>query len=192
MAGRPRLCETTWPGRSLGKNAAEGPNDRLQADLIDFNVNNTRGATGCPVLAGSVLSKLRRAFVGARLRSVSCLFCFSALSWCKNMVYFWCSTSVLEGCIGQVLAPVPLMPGHVAGQVPFQGLDGSIHDRQGGIPIGGVLDRLCLFMGKSLGHCLPCENVRDDAPIHLRRHGGQGDGSDRDFGTAQAHFACAP
>ena len=29
--------------RSLGKSAAEGPNDRLQADLIDFS-QNTRGA----------------------------------------------------------------------------------------------------------------------------------------------------
>ena len=29
--------------RSLGKSAAEGPNDRLQADLVDFS-QNTRGA----------------------------------------------------------------------------------------------------------------------------------------------------
>ena len=28
--------------RSLGKSAAEGPNDRLQADLVDFS-QNTRG-----------------------------------------------------------------------------------------------------------------------------------------------------
>ena len=28
--------------RALGKSAAEGPNDRLQADLIDFS-QNTRG-----------------------------------------------------------------------------------------------------------------------------------------------------
>ena len=32
-----------WP-RALGKSAAEGPNDRLQADLIDFS-QNTRGKT---------------------------------------------------------------------------------------------------------------------------------------------------
>ena len=30
--------------RALGKSAAEGPNDRLQADLIDFS-QNTRGKT---------------------------------------------------------------------------------------------------------------------------------------------------
>ena len=38
-AGRCRA----WPG-ALGKSAAEGPNDRLQADLIDFS-QNTRGKT---------------------------------------------------------------------------------------------------------------------------------------------------
>ena len=32
------------PRRALGKSAAEGPNDRLQADLIDFS-QNTRGKT---------------------------------------------------------------------------------------------------------------------------------------------------
>ena len=30
--------------RSLGKSAAEGPNDRLQADLVDFS-QNTQGGT---------------------------------------------------------------------------------------------------------------------------------------------------
>ena len=29
--------------RALGKSAAEGPNDRLQADLIDFSHNTRRG-----------------------------------------------------------------------------------------------------------------------------------------------------
>ena len=41
---------------SLGKSAAEGPNDRLQADLIDFNVN-TRGANKYGLIVLDVFSR---------------------------------------------------------------------------------------------------------------------------------------
>ena len=43
-----------------------------------------------------------------------------------------------QGCVRQVLAPVAPTPGHVAGQVPFQGLDGSIYHCQS-VPIRGIL-----------------------------------------------------
>ena len=42
--------------RSLGKSAAEGPNDRLQADLIDFNVN-TRGANKYGLIVSDVFTR---------------------------------------------------------------------------------------------------------------------------------------
>ena len=42
--------------RSLGKSAAEGPNDRLQADLIDFNVN-TRGAKKYGLIVSDVFTR---------------------------------------------------------------------------------------------------------------------------------------
>ena len=46
--------------RALGKSAAEGPNDRLQADLIDFS-QNTRGKTkyGLVVMAVEPLTPRR-------------------------------------------------------------------------------------------------------------------------------------
>ena len=44
------------PGpRALGKSAAEGPNDRLQADLIDFS-QNTRGKTKYGLVAMDVFT----------------------------------------------------------------------------------------------------------------------------------------
>ena len=42
--------------RSLGKSAAEGPNDRLQADLVDFS-QNTRGANKYGLVVTDVFTR---------------------------------------------------------------------------------------------------------------------------------------
>ena len=42
--------------RSLGKSAAEGPNDRLQADLVDFG-QNTRGANKYGLVVTDVFTR---------------------------------------------------------------------------------------------------------------------------------------
>ena len=43
--------------RALGKSAAEGPNDRLQADLIDFS-QNTRGKTKYGLVVMDVFTRI--------------------------------------------------------------------------------------------------------------------------------------
>ena len=59
--------------RSQGKSAAEGPNDRLQADLIDFS-QNTRSRNKCP-------ARTPPRWPGRRRRRFP--------SWCKAKAITW-------------------------------------------------------------------------------------------------------
>ena len=69
--------------RALGKSAAEGPNDRLQADLIDFS-QNTRGKTkyGLVVMDAGRLpwnlcrTRTPRRSAGPPLKGARVLVCF--------------------------------------------------------------------------------------------------------------------
>ena len=58
--------------RSLGKSAADSPNDRLQADLIDFNVN-TRGAKKYGLIVSDVFTReaVTKALPDKRAETVS-------------------------------------------------------------------------------------------------------------------------
>ena len=58
--------------RSLGKSAADSPNDRLQADLIDFNVN-TRGAKKYGLIVSDVFTReaMTKALPDKRAETVS-------------------------------------------------------------------------------------------------------------------------
>ena len=56
FAGQRGQADLAPKPRSLGKSAAEGPNDRLQADLIDFSVN-TRGANKYGLIVSDVFTR---------------------------------------------------------------------------------------------------------------------------------------
>ena len=76
--------------RSLGKSAAEGPNDRLQADLVDFS-QNTRGRNRYGLVVTDVFTRevATKPLPDKRAETVTRLHQRSSRSWWRRRATMW-------------------------------------------------------------------------------------------------------